>query len=183
MVRARSIRDLESRSVLESGLVRSDDSGKVDYTLALDGPMFERYAIHMTEGAQKGGARNWLLAHTEEDHDRFRRGFLRHVIQYLNGEEDEDHAAAIIFSMNGMEYIKERIEGGALDTPRTTPAQAESPGQALADRILQDESAPEVPTSSEYEPSGRWALQLGDDESMALVWVPTRQQGSDDPAS
>lgn len=91
-----------------SGAVRSENEGKIDYSLALDGPLFERLASHLTKAAPEKGKRNWMNASTEEDYERFRESFVRHVFQFLKGDESEDHAAAIAFNLNGMLYVKEQ---------------------------------------------------------------------------
>lgn len=92
-----------------TGMVRDVTDDKIDYSLALDGPLFERLAKHLTEGARKYSKRNWMGAKTQEEYDRFRESFIRHTIQYLRGDIDEDHFAAILFNLNGMEYVKERL--------------------------------------------------------------------------
>ena len=91
-------------------MVRDTEDGKVDYTLVLDGPMFERWAEHLTKGARKYAARNWMKATGTEEYDRFRRSLLRHLFAFLRGETDEDHAAAIFFNVNGMEYVRDQME-------------------------------------------------------------------------
>jgi hypothetical protein len=98
----------------ESGAIRGSEEGKVDYTLALDGPMFDRYAELLTKAAERKGRRNWMNAAEQGDLERFQRGLMRHVRQYLRGDTDEDHAAAIIFNLNGAEYVRERLasDGG-----------------------------------------------------------------------
>jgi len=70
--------------------------------------MFERYAALMTRGAQKYTARNWMGAHTAEELNRFRESAIRHFIQWFRGDVDEDHAAAVIFNLNGAEHVKEK---------------------------------------------------------------------------
>ena len=97
---------------LSSGLIRGSTAGKINYLLALDGPMFERWAALLSAAADRKGARNWMLAHTEEDLERFREGLARHTIQYLRGDTDEDHAAAMLFNLNGAEYVRARLEAG-----------------------------------------------------------------------
>lgn len=92
-------------------MVRDTEDGKIDYTLVLDGPMFDRYAAHLTKGAVKYKPRNWMLAAGPEEWGRFRRSFLRHAIQWLRGDRDEDHAAAIWFNVNGAEYVYEKLNG------------------------------------------------------------------------
>lgn len=103
------LKDSGKREEFDSGMVRDTTEGKVDYTLALDGPMFERYAAHLTKGAQKYDARNWMLAAGEAELERFRQSALRHLLQWLNGDEDEDHAAAVWFNINGAEYVLHRM--------------------------------------------------------------------------
>jgi hypothetical protein len=87
-------------------MVRDTEDDKLDYTLVLDGPMFKRWAAHLTKGAKKYAPRNWMKASGEEELARFRRSFLRHAVAWLDGETDEDHAAAIIFNVNGVEYVR-----------------------------------------------------------------------------
>lgn len=81
---------------------------KIDYLLALDGPMFKRLAIHLTKGAKKYAKRNWMKARGQQELERFQESATRHFFQWLNGDVDEDHAAAVIFNINGAEYVKER---------------------------------------------------------------------------
>jgi len=93
----------------DSGMVRDDVTGKVMWHLIMDGPMLRRYAERMTMGAEKYGERNWLKANGNEERERFRESAFRHFMQWYNGEVDEDHAAAVIFNMNGKEYVDERL--------------------------------------------------------------------------
>jgi hypothetical protein len=90
----------------ESGVIRGDNTGKTDYTLALDGPLFERWAKLLTENVASKGKRNWMNARTREDYDRFRESFLRHALSVLRGDTDEDHYAAVCFNLNGMLYTE-----------------------------------------------------------------------------
>lgn len=90
-------------------MVRDVVEGKTDYTLVLDGPMFRRWAEHLMKGAVKYGEGNWTLANNEAELKRFKKSAMRHFIQWYFNEIDEDHAAAVIFNINGAEYVKERI--------------------------------------------------------------------------
>lgn len=103
------IKDSGARAEFESGMVRDITDDKIDFTLALDGPMFMRYAIHLTNGAKKYAKRNWMLASGETELERFRESALRHFLQWYWGDVDEDHAAAVWFNINGAEYVKERL--------------------------------------------------------------------------
>jgi len=107
-----AVKDSGERQQFDSGMVRDTTEGKTDFTLALDGPMFERYAIHLTKGAKKYAKRNWMQASGEAELERFRESALRHFLQWLRGDRDEDHAAAVWFNINGAEYVLERKEQG-----------------------------------------------------------------------
>src|SRR5690606_21266015 len=43
--------------------------------------------------------------------DRAKSSAFRHFMQWFNGETDEDHAAAIFFNVQAVEYIKGRMNG------------------------------------------------------------------------
>lgn len=103
-------------------MVRDTDDDKIDYTLALDGPMFERYAQHLTTGAKKYEARNWMKASGKAELDRFKASALRHFIQWFRGDTDEDHAAAIWFNVNGAEYVRSQVPSHSLLQPHIARA-------------------------------------------------------------
>ena len=105
------VKDSGKRAQFGGGMVRDTTEGKIDYTLVLDGPMFNRWATHLTKAAQtKYPKRNWLKAQGEEELARFKESAFRHFIQWYYGEGDEDHGSALLFNVNGAEYVKERIE-------------------------------------------------------------------------
>jgi hypothetical protein len=102
------------RAELANGMVRDSETDKTDYTLAFDGPLFERWVALLGRGAVKYQPRNWCRALGETDvakreitKDRFKRSAIRHMMQWLRGDRDEDHAAAVIFNMNGFEAMLE----------------------------------------------------------------------------
>jgi len=102
-----TVKDSGQRASFESGMVRDVEEGKTDYTLVLDGPMFDRWAVHLTKGAQKYEARNWMKATDSAELARFKRSALRHFLQWFRGDVDEDHASAVFFNINGAEYVKQ----------------------------------------------------------------------------
>lgn len=102
-------KDSGKRILFTSGMTRDTSEGKIDYTLVLDGPMFERWAALMTRGAQKYDARNWMKASGKAELERFRQSAFRHFIQWMNGDTDEDHGAAVMFNICGAEYVKEQL--------------------------------------------------------------------------
>lgn len=109
------VKDSGKRAEFSSGMVRDTQEGKIDWVRVLDGPMLKRWAIQLTKGATKypdvaPGVPNWTLARGEEEYQRFRASLYRHLHDYLEGKVDEDHAAAIMFNLNGMEYVKQRME-------------------------------------------------------------------------
>lgn len=73
--------------------------------------MLYRWAMLMRRGAVKYGERNWELACTEEELERFKGSALRHMMQWLNGwDSEEDHAAAVMFNLQCAEYVKRRLK-------------------------------------------------------------------------
>ena len=103
------IKDSGKRQSYPSGMVRDVQDGKVMYTLIRKGPMYKRWAEHLTEGVKKYGKDNWTLANSQEEMDRFYESACRHFEQWLAGEDDEDHAAACIFNINAVEYLKGKL--------------------------------------------------------------------------
>ena len=93
----------------DSGMIRDEADGKVMWHLIMDGPLIKRYAERMTMGAEKYGEKNWMKASGNEEWFRFKESAFRHFMQWYYGETDEDHAAAVIFNMNGKEYVDERL--------------------------------------------------------------------------
>ncbi|MEM2990224.1 MAG: DUF5664 domain-containing protein [Halobacteria archaeon] len=98
----------------KGGMVREDSSDKINYLLVRDGPMLERWARHLTKGAKKYSARNWMKACDLEALERGKESAARHFEQWLKGMQDEDHAAAVFFNINLVEYILENLEGRQL---------------------------------------------------------------------
>lgn len=94
------------RHQFDSGMVRDIATDKVRYDLIFDGPMLDRWAAHLTEGAQHYSPRNWMLASGEAELDRFIESASRHFRQWMRGDTDEDHAAAVFFNINGAEYVR-----------------------------------------------------------------------------
>lgn len=108
------IKDSGERASFASGMIRDVETGKIDYTTVFNGPMLDRWAAHLTKGAIKypdleSGMPNWTLADGIFEYRRFRRSLTRHLRQYLRGDRDEDHASAIFFNINGMEYVRDKM--------------------------------------------------------------------------
>lgn len=103
------IKDSGKRVRFNSGMERDVQEDKVLYSLVYDGPMLDRWATHLTGGAFKYSPRNWMRAEGPEELERFRDSAARHFRQWMRGDTDEDHAAAVFFNINGYEYTKERL--------------------------------------------------------------------------
>lgn len=101
------IHDSGERQVFDSGMQRDITEGKINWALVADGPMLTRWAEHLTGGAKKYDARNWMKARGYEEYSRFRESAFRHFMQWYYGWDDEDHAAAVFFNINGAEFVSE----------------------------------------------------------------------------
>lgn len=105
-------RDSGQREQFENGGQRDTEEGKPRFDLVLpkDIPykeqMLTRWAELMARGAKKYDARNWEKFCTEKELDRAKSSLLRHAMQLVTGEEDEDHAAAVMFNVMVIEYVK-----------------------------------------------------------------------------
>lgn len=106
-----TIKDSGQREDYPSGMRRDTQDGKTNYLLLRDGPMLKRWAEHMTLGAMKYGSRNWQLACSEDELERFRTSAARHFEQWLAGDREEDHAAACYFNLNAAEYVRDILDG------------------------------------------------------------------------
>lgn len=111
-----AVKDSGQRQSFESGMVRDVQTNKIGWHRVADGPMLKRWAEHITKGGVKypdvaPGKPNWTLASGEAELQRFRQSAFRHFMSWFNGETDEDHAAAVMFNLNGAEYVKEKLRG------------------------------------------------------------------------
>ena len=108
------VKDSGKRQEFESGMMRDTQDNKIDFWRVFVGPMLKRWAIHVTKGGIKypdvhPGVANWTLAKGLEEQQRFKASAARHFYQWMNNEKDEDHAAAVIFNINGYEYVTEKM--------------------------------------------------------------------------
>jgi len=109
-------KDSGKRAEFSTGMQRDTTEGKPRFDLVLpkDVPykeqLFTRVAELMSRGAEKYTERNWEKAETEKELNRFKQSAFRHFMQWITGEEDEDHAAAVVFNIQGAEYVKRRMK-------------------------------------------------------------------------
>lgn len=102
------VKDSGKRQTSSTGMVRDVADDKIDYSLLFDGPMFHRLAVLLHRGAKKYSKRNWMKARTLKELNRAKESAFRHFVQWFRGDDDEDHAAAVSFNINEVEYIKGR---------------------------------------------------------------------------
>lgn len=109
-------KDSGARQDYSSGMRRDLQDGKADFYLLLpkgipyNEQLLTRWAELMERGREKYGSRNWELACSEEELDRFKSSAMRHFMQWVTGETDEDHAAAVMFNLMAAEYVKHKLE-------------------------------------------------------------------------
>ena len=126
------VKDSGTRQSFASGMVRDTQNGKVNYLRIMDGPMYDRWAVHLSKGAEKypdirPGVANWTLAAGEEEMARFKQSAARHFHQWLRGDTDEDHASATFFNINGYEYVLAKLMVPMADTVERTSSECTSP--------------------------------------------------------
>ena len=118
MVKQFITKDSGKRQDYASGMRRDLQDGKPNFNLItpkflkFDEDMLYRWAMLMTRGADKYGERNWEKANSEEEMERFKSSAFRHFMQWIKGEEDEDHAAAVFFNIGCFESIKLKVDKG-----------------------------------------------------------------------
>lgn len=105
------------RVEFDGGGVRDRDTGKPRFDLLMpfyvpyEDQYLTRVARLMTDGASKYGDRNWEQMSDLDALDRFKASAFRHFMQWLAGETDEDHAAAVFFNVQGAEFVAGRLAG------------------------------------------------------------------------
>lgn len=108
-------KDSGKRQNYDSGMRRDTQEGKPRYDLVIaldhEHDMITRWAELMERGATKYGERNWEKANSGEELNRFKASAMRHMMQWFKGQDDEDHAAAVMFNINAVEYLKEKLDG------------------------------------------------------------------------
>lgn len=109
-------KDSGKREEYDSGMRRDTQEGKADFYLMFPEDMsyeeqpLTRLAYLLTRGADKYGRRNWQMACSTEELERFKSSAFRHFVQWIADEGDEDHMAAVIFNLLAAEHTKWRIE-------------------------------------------------------------------------
>ncbi len=106
------VNDSGTRQEFSTGAVRDAQSGKGRYDLLLSlSHMFYRLARHFENGAVKYGDDNWRKGLPLR---RFIDSAFRHLCQYVNGGEDEDHLTAAIWNLMCHGETMNEIKAGRL---------------------------------------------------------------------
>ena len=98
-------KDSGERAEYASGMVRDTQSGKPRFDLLLpkgvpySDQFLSRVAELLARGAEKYDDRNWEKASGDAELERFKASAYRHFMQWVTGEVDEDHAAAVVFNL------------------------------------------------------------------------------------
>lgn len=130
-----TIKDSGQRQEFASGMVRDVADDKIEYTSMRLGPMFKRWAEHLTKGRRKypdvaPGVPNWTLAAGEAEYTRAQESAARHFEAWLAGQRDEDHAAGVFFNINLAEYVRDKmdLENERVAIPTEFSLRCNSPG-------------------------------------------------------
>jgi hypothetical protein len=120
-------------------MVRDTQEGKARFDLMrpvgipYSEQFMTRVAELMTRGIGKYGLRNWEKADSQEELDRFMGSAERHLHQYLAGETDEDHAAAVVFNLLAAESTRWKMKQKDADVAALILEEAEKYRQEVLD--------------------------------------------------
>jgi hypothetical protein len=126
-------KDSGERQSFQTGAVRDQPAGKGRYDL-LQVLALRRVAVVLEKGAQKYDARNWEKGIPLS---RYVDSALRHLMQYVEGRRDEDHAGHAAWNLLSMIQTEEMIERGLLpaelnDLPNYVPQEPQCPESSLS---------------------------------------------------
>jgi hypothetical protein len=118
-------KDSGIREEYSTGMRRDTQEGKARHDLLwaegvpYDVQFLTRVAELMARGAEKYGERNWEKARTQEELDRFVASAARHFAQWIAGDVDEDHGAAVVFNLLAWHTTSTKLHMAALIKERT----------------------------------------------------------------
>jgi hypothetical protein len=141
-------KDSGEREEFDSGMVRDIERGKPRFDLLFpknipfDQQMLTRFAGLMARGADKYGERNWEKGNSQVELDRAYSSAARHFAQWIAGETDEDHAAAVFFNIMQAETLRTKIAESMVST-EVTPEEHETARQMASKTVRCFESCPD----------------------------------------
>lgn len=104
------MKDSGVRQQFDTGAVRDTAQGKGRYDLLSPIALY-RLAIIMERGAAKYTPRNWEKGMSLS---RYLDSAIRHLVQLLDGLDDEDHAAQAAFNIFAFIHTEHRVRTGQL---------------------------------------------------------------------
>lgn len=105
------LKDSGKRQTFGTGSRRDVNEGKPRFDL-LSIPALERVAEVCRKGAIKYGDNNWRLG---QPVTRYYESGLRHLLQWANGEDDEDHLAQAAWNLLAIMQVEYDVNDGFLD--------------------------------------------------------------------
>lgn len=96
------LKDSGNRQTFETGSRRDTNDGKPRFDL-ISIPALERVAEVCRKGAQKYGAQNWRLG---QPVSRYYESGLRHLMQWAQGQNDEDHLAQAVWNLMAIMQVE-----------------------------------------------------------------------------
>lgn len=133
-------KDSGNRRIFESGAMRDRAEGKGRYDL------ISPFAIQRLCGVYERGALKYADRNYEKGMPlgQFIDSALRHLLQLLEGREDEDHAAQALWNIASFIHIKELIDRGILpqtlnDLPCYMPMNANPAEWREGNRLVNDQ--------------------------------------------
>ena len=121
-------KDSGERHEYVSGMNREPEGERPRFDLLVpEGIPYEeqfltRCAALMARGAAKYASRNWENACTGMERDRMKSSAFRHFMQWMCGEDDEDHAAAVLFNVMAAETTQYKISHSTTEPGLEEPA-------------------------------------------------------------
>ena len=112
-------KDSGQRATFDSGMQRDTEQGKARFDLMIPNgvPYADQFLTRVAElmgrGAEKYDDRNWEQANSLEELARMKSSAYRHFMQWVCGETDEDHAAAVVFNLIAFETTALKMERSA----------------------------------------------------------------------
>lgn len=122
-------KDTGARDHYTSGMQREPAAGRPRFDLLLpeavpyQDQLLTRFAALMERGAEKYESRNWEKADSPEEMARMKASAFRHFMQWMCGETDEDHAAAVLFNVLAAETTRHAIARRAREAAAGAGAQ------------------------------------------------------------
>jgi hypothetical protein len=153
-----SVKDSGQRQEFSTGAKRDTQGGKGRFDL-LPGHALTRLARHFENGAVKYGDDNWRKGMPL---NRYLDSAFRHLVKFMDGERDEDHAIAVVWNMMCLIETEHMIKNGVLSEDLDTLRKDHSgrytpPGPEITSESVVDKLPTNLRTDSQAWPGYTWA--------------------------